>query len=726
MPVVIKDFNWTQTDDEVHLEVPLKGVHPKKADVYTNDVFVKVNAPPFLFEVDLFAAIDDGASKAVIGNGVAVFTLVKREPATWPTLHLPAERAELLQRRAKAQARAEAQMTAAAETRALEQHEKERAAVRRQMEIPPQPSKATTCIHRETISEPTRYDPGCPDAQARAITQNDAAQRHGLSGATASANRPPVRTAGTIKFTFSKREFTTPQRESYRQQEEEWLEKQAAARKAVEAAKASKPGDVEHDPLWYRDKGRQFFQNEDYQSAINAYTAGLTLDPSNASLYSLRAAAHLKCTDPQAGAIDAGKALSLLQPPCPSNAKDRLRAHLRRAVALEMIEDLDAALHDYRQAVAIAPHDADLQAECARVQQQLEALRLSQQSCSAMWLWVLELAVVGWNSLTVKRTATEDDKSASWHVLPPAQGRAVVILVDNGSLRAASFRSLMRSAHLLAQRLDPREVATVVPASLRFSDRIKPSALNGARGEVLTHAVQRALDAGYQTIVITPFFIAPSDQLRGTIPTMLQPLIRSREEPDTAPPRVVVARALVDPEDGQNDQRIARALCDNVLATLDEHDWRQRPCTVAVVDHGSPTPAVTHVRNLLGTWVRDQLHQHMAQAPAVVACSMERRPDPEYDFNEPLLESLPQRGLLPPGHALVVAYAFLSPGRHAGKGGDIDQIIKAMLMGPEAASLNSAPAVFKTNLLGQHPIVIDILRDRCLNILHRQDCLLEL
>jgi len=36
----------------------------------------------------------------------------------------------------------------------------------------------------------------------------------------------------------------------------QWLANQAQARKEVERAKASQPGDVDHDPLWYSDRGK--------------------------------------------------------------------------------------------------------------------------------------------------------------------------------------------------------------------------------------------------------------------------------------------------------------------------------------------------------------------------------------------------------------------------------------------------------------------------------------
>ena len=53
---------------------------------------------------------------------------------------------------------------------------------------------------------------------------------------------------------------------------------------------------------------------------------------------------------------------------------------------------------------------------------------------------------------------------------------------------------------------------------------------------------------------------------------------------------------------------------------------------------------------------------------------MERRDDPAYDFNEPLLE----RALAaPPYNAgdVILAMAFVLPGRHAGEGGDVAPIV---------------------------------------------------
>jgi hypothetical protein len=42
MPIVVKDFTWSEDDTEVNIVVPLKGVRPSKADIYSNELYIKV------------------------------------------------------------------------------------------------------------------------------------------------------------------------------------------------------------------------------------------------------------------------------------------------------------------------------------------------------------------------------------------------------------------------------------------------------------------------------------------------------------------------------------------------------------------------------------------------------------------------------------------------------------------------------------------------------------
>eukprot|EP00042_Codosiga_hollandica_P033087 m.217214 g.217214 ORF g.217214 m.217214 type:complete len:101 (+) comp54106_c0_seq1:734-1036(+) len=53
----------------------------------------------------------------------------------------------------------------------------------------------------------------------------------------------------------------------------QWLAKQSAARQAVQEAKSANPGEVERDPLWYKDRGNEFFSSGNIPAAINAFTA---------------------------------------------------------------------------------------------------------------------------------------------------------------------------------------------------------------------------------------------------------------------------------------------------------------------------------------------------------------------------------------------------------------------------------------------------------------------
>jgi hypothetical protein len=84
---------------------------------------------------------------------------------------------------------------------------------------------------------------------------------------------------------------------------------------------------------------------------------------------------------------------------------------------------------------------------------------------------------------------------------------------------------------------------------------------------------------------------------------------------------------------------------------------------------------------------------------------MERRPEPAYDFNDPLLAKLLAS---PPWSEsrVIVALQFLGPGRHAGPAGDVAKICLAA----EAAHPKLKTAM--TGLVGSHPLLIDILEDR--------------
>ena len=60
MPVLVKDYTWSETDTEIVITVPLKGMKPSKVDIFSSEDYVKVRldlvwrgAAPRLTSLDL-------------------------------------------------------------------------------------------------------------------------------------------------------------------------------------------------------------------------------------------------------------------------------------------------------------------------------------------------------------------------------------------------------------------------------------------------------------------------------------------------------------------------------------------------------------------------------------------------------------------------------------------------------------------------------------------------
>jgi sirohydrochlorin ferrochelatase len=191
--------------------------------------------------------------------------------------------------------------------------------------------------------------------------------------------------------------------------------------------------------------------------------------------------------------------------------------------------------------------------------------------------------------------------------------------------------------------------------------------------------------------VIVPLFFGPSRALTDYLPEILAPLQEKH-------PALNVR--LAPPLHATGDGRLAQILADQVSALLDPAS--SEPVRVALVDHGSPVAAVTAVRNELARQLAARLGTCVA---AVAPCSMERRPDPAYDFNEPLLAKLLATPPWSEGR-VIVAMQFLLPGRHAGPAGDVAEICQ------QAQAAHPSLRTQMTALVGNHPLLLEILADR--------------
>ncbi|MDB6092616.1 MAG: CbiX [Verrucomicrobia bacterium] len=262
-------------------------------------------------------------------------------------------------------------------------------------------------------------------------------------------------------------------------------------------------------------------------------------------------------------------------------------------------------------------------------------------------------------------------------------------LLDNGSLAPASIRQHRRIAAALGKKI----ARTVTPVSVLHSNRVPPASLGGKKAEIFEHALKRAVAAGTRAVEILPLFVGPSGALTDYVPLRLAGM--RKECPEL---RVGMAEALGAPR----DDVLARILASEVRVKLTPAFLRGAKAKIAVVDHGSPSRAVTRVRNRVAKTLQRLLGASVAQ---VAPCSMERRADAEFDFNKPLLAEL----LSKPGWnegPVVVAQLFLLPGRHAGPRGDLAQICR------EAKAMEPGLRITRTKLLGTNPALVGLLATR--------------
>ena len=241
----------------------------------------------------------------------------------------------------------------------------------------------------------------------------------------------------------------------------------------------------------------------------------------------------------------------------------------------------------------------------------------------------------------------------------PTQAETAVLLVDNGSLRPASTHSLRR----IASRLASHVRFEVVPTSVKWSDSISAADLAGVAAETTKSALIRLAATGIRRAILLPVFVGPSETISKTLPSIAAAV----RQQFPALEEVTVAAPLIRGEgDGfEGAVEVAGILAGHVRRTVTAHAWSapDAPLHVAVCDHGSPSRPVNAVRNHVAAlvaaalpaelvvrgalcWCPGQLratHTALLTPPQepdrVGPCSMERRPEPTFDFNEPTLEA---------------------------------------------------------------------------------------
>lgn len=269
-----------------------------------------------------------------------------------------------------------------------------------------------------------------------------------------------------------------------------------------------------------------------------------------------------------------------------------------------------------------------------------------------------------------------------------------VFLIDNGSLRPQATVAL----RLLAQALARRSAMPVEAVSLLHSHKIGADKLNGVPANIVKRRLRELLAAGQHDFICLPLFLGPSLAIADYLPQVVNEL--SGEHPEL---KVRIASVLAGEDLDAPDPRLAQMLADQIRALQASPDTK-----LALVDHGTPIIEVNRVRNAVAQQLACELG-----VTVVLPCSMERREGKAYAFNDPLLEKL---GSIDDfvGGRLILAMFFLLPGRHAGEGGDVAKICEGLIAEGTFEEIQNTP------LLGEHPMLIEILEDRLREVMSRK------
>ena len=255
----------------------------------------------------------------------------------------------------------------------------------------------------------------------------------------------------------------------------------------------------------------------------------------------------------------------------------------------------------------------------------------------------------------------------------------IVALIDNGSLEPAATRNLRAVAAALSTACD----LPVHAVSWKHSDRIPPADLDGIPAVTLKSFFRTHVAAGERDFVFVPFFISAQGAIGSALRTDLDTLQRASGASAGAAVSVAFTAGLA------SHQVIAPIVASRIRDTIAARALVNP--AVIVVDHGGPSPASAALRDSLATEIRALLGSAVS---SLTAASME---GDDHVHNRPLLAAAlaalatPHAGSAPSD--VVIAPLFLSPGRHAGRDGDLARIASA------------APGLRPhfTELVGTHP-----------------------
>lgn len=135
MPIIVKDYTWSQSNNTVHIRVPLNPVSHEKVDLFPTDSYIKAHFSPFFFEVFLLHDVNIKKSKCLVADDLIILDLKKIEEITWEFLEKELTKEEKMKIRQEILEKCQEQAKQESEDKRIRKSQLDRYTVQQAMEI---------------------------------------------------------------------------------------------------------------------------------------------------------------------------------------------------------------------------------------------------------------------------------------------------------------------------------------------------------------------------------------------------------------------------------------------------------------------------------------------------------------------------------------------------------------------------------------------------------------
>ena len=400
-------FTWSESNDYLEVVIPLKGVSPKKVDVFTGPTILKVSYSPFLLDLDLYEEIDDEKSRAVLKDGTLKIRLAKKEPQLWGQVCFDGSREEIKQRRQQAYKKREENVQRQMEKAAAKKVDEERMTFRRHMALEEkerqrmddvkelEKKRAEEAMHKtflqlrdqKTCLVSPNQD-GDDKSILASVEKSDASPPMNiLKNSTkppqdckedapksdkavvlddwehANYDIPLPREATRATFRNTPRLFKTPSRESTVRQEQEFIIKNRSSLRKNVLLNVGNTDISDVDPVWLNKKGDEFYSQGDFSSAINAYSEAIEADNTMVNTLGNRSACYLHlreakcCIQDCLDALNMDLSIESQFESVESSGLFQKKTHIRLGMAYSLNAEFDNAMEHFVEAQKLDKND---------------------------------------------------------------------------------------------------------------------------------------------------------------------------------------------------------------------------------------------------------------------------------------------------------------------------------------------------------------------------------